>query len=84
MEKNSPLLQATRRFLERPIYLTIGINITIASVLVLAYSTWLTLVTVVVGGAMIWFGRHAGKANSLVVSEIPRETNQRRRMQMIL
>ena len=48
-------LQTDKWYLERRIYLTVGINISIASVLVLAYSPWWTAFTAFVGGAMIWF-----------------------------
>jgi hypothetical protein len=37
------------------IYLAVGINISIASILVLFWSPWLTLFTGFVGGAMVWF-----------------------------
>jgi len=48
-------LQTDRWYLERRIYLAVGINISIASVLVIAYSPWVTLFTAFVGGAMVWF-----------------------------
>jgi len=48
-------LQIDRWYLERRIYLAVGINISIASILVLAYSPWWTLFTGFVGGAMVWF-----------------------------
>jgi hypothetical protein len=48
-------MQTDRWYLERRIYLFVGINITIASVLVLVYSPWVTLFTGFVGGAMVWF-----------------------------
>jgi len=48
-------LQTDRWYLERRIYLAVGINISVASLLVLTYSLWVTLFTVFVGGAMVWF-----------------------------
>ena len=47
-------LQIDRWYLERRIYLAVGINISVASVLVLAQPWW-TLFTAFVGGAMVWF-----------------------------
>ena len=47
--------QTDRWCLERRIYLFVGINITIASVLVLICSPWVTLFTGFVSGAMVWF-----------------------------
>jgi|SRR5271169_6584844 len=44
-----------RWYLERRIYLAVGINISVASILVLAMSPWWTLFTFFVGGAMVWF-----------------------------
>jgi len=48
-------LQTDKWYLERRIYLAVGINISVASVLILAYSPWVTLFTGFVGGAMVWF-----------------------------
>jgi hypothetical protein len=48
-------MQTDRWYLERRIYLSVGINISVASMLVLAYSPWVTLFTLFVGGAMVWF-----------------------------
>ena len=42
-------------YLERRIYLAVGINISIASVLSLVHSPWWLAFTGFVGGAMIWF-----------------------------
>jgi thiosulfate reductase cytochrome b subunit len=42
-------------YLERRIYLAVGINISIASTLVLVHSPWWLLFTGFVGGAMVWF-----------------------------
>jgi hypothetical protein len=53
--RNLYLMQIDRWYLERRIYLAVGINISVASVLVLALSPWWTLVTLFVGGAMVWF-----------------------------
>jgi len=52
---NLYFMQTDRWYLERRIYLAVGINISVASVLVLAYSAWFTLFTAFVGGAMVWF-----------------------------
>jgi hypothetical protein len=48
-------LQTDRWYLERRIYLAVGINISVASILVLAMSPWWTLFTFFVGAAMVWF-----------------------------
>ena len=48
-------MQTDRWFLERRIYLAVGINISIASVLSLVYSSWWLAFTGFVGGAMVWF-----------------------------
>ena len=48
-------MQTDRWYLERRIYLAVGINISIASILVLAWTPWLTAFTLFVGGAMVWF-----------------------------
>jgi hypothetical protein len=48
-------LQTDRWYLERRIYLAVGINISIASVLTLVHSAWWLLFTGFVGGAMVWF-----------------------------
>lgn len=42
-------------YLERRIYAAVGINISIASVLVLVHSPWWLAFTGFVGGAMVWF-----------------------------
>ncbi len=52
---NLYFLQIDRWYLERRIYLAVGINISIASILVLTLSPWWTLFTLFVGGAMVWF-----------------------------
>ena len=52
---NLYFLQIDRWYLERRIYLAVGINISIASALALAHSPWWTLFTAFVGGAMVWF-----------------------------
>jgi hypothetical protein len=52
---NLYFMQIDRWYLERRIYVTVGINIFIASILVLAVSPWWTLFTFFVGGAMVWF-----------------------------
>ncbi len=48
-------LQTDRWYLERRIYLAVGINISAASVLILVHSAWWALFTAFVGGAMVWF-----------------------------
>jgi len=48
-------MQTDRWYLERRIYLVVGINLSVASVLVLAHSAWWMLFIVFVGGAMVWF-----------------------------
>ena len=52
---NLYFLQIDRWYLERRIYLAVGINISVASILVLIVSPWWTLFTFFVGGAMVWF-----------------------------
>ena len=52
---NLYFLQTDRWYLERRIYVTVGINLTIASVLVLEHSLWWSLFTGFVGAAMVWF-----------------------------
>jgi hypothetical protein len=42
-------------YLERRIYMAVGINISIASVLSLVHSVWWLAFTAFVGGAMVWF-----------------------------
>jgi hypothetical protein len=53
--RNLYFMQTDRWYLERRIYLAVGINISVASILVLAYSPWWALFTIFVGGAMVWF-----------------------------
>lgn len=48
-------MQTDAWYLERRIYLAVGINISIASVLSLAHSPWWLGFTGFVGGAMVWF-----------------------------
>jgi len=55
MRGNWYFLQTDRWYLERRIYLFVGINISTASVLFLAHSQWWSLFTIFVGGAMVWF-----------------------------
>jgi hypothetical protein len=52
---NLYFMQTDKWYLERRIYLAGGINISIASALVLAYSPWVTLFTIFVGSATVWF-----------------------------
>jgi hypothetical protein len=53
--RNLYFMQTDRWYLERRIYLAVGINISLASVLVLVHSPWWLLFTGFVGGAMVWF-----------------------------
>lgn len=48
-------MQTDRWYLERRIYLAVGINLTVASALSLVHSPWWLLFTGFVGGAMVWF-----------------------------
>jgi hypothetical protein len=52
---NLYFLQTDRWYLERRIYLAVGINISVASVLALVHSPWWLLFTGFVGSAMVWF-----------------------------
>jgi hypothetical protein len=48
-------MQTDKWYLERRIYLAVGINISIASILSLVHSPWWLGFTAFVGGAMVWF-----------------------------
>jgi hypothetical protein len=52
---NLYFLQTDKWYLERRIYVTVGVNICLGSLLVLFHSPWWTLFTGFVGAAMIWF-----------------------------
>ena len=52
---NLYFLQTDRWYLERRIYLVVGINITLASILTLVHSLWWTAFTLFVGAAMVSF-----------------------------
>ncbi len=52
---NLYFMQTDKWYLERRIYLAVGINISVASLLILTCSAWFTLFTAFVGGAMVWF-----------------------------
>ncbi len=52
---NLYFMQTDRWYLERRIYLFVGINISVASALVLTESAWWSAFTLFVGGAMVWF-----------------------------
>ncbi len=52
---NLYFMQTDRWYLERRIYLAVGINISIASVLSLVHSHWWLAFTGFVGAAMVWF-----------------------------
>jgi hypothetical protein len=49
------LMQTDTWFLERRIYVAVGVNLTIASVLSLVHTPLWLLFTAFVGGAMVWF-----------------------------
>jgi hypothetical protein len=48
-------MQTDSWFLERRIYLAVGVNLTIASALSIVHSPWWLSFTGFVGGAMVWF-----------------------------
>jgi hypothetical protein len=48
-------MQTDRWYLERRIYIAVGINISVASLLSLVHSPWWLTFTGFVGGAMVWF-----------------------------
>jgi hypothetical protein len=48
-------MQTDRWYLERRIYVAVGINISVASTLAMTYSLWWTSFTIFVGAAMVWF-----------------------------
>ncbi len=48
-------MQTDRWFLERRIYVAVGVNLIIGSTLSLLHSPWWLLFTGFVGGAMVWF-----------------------------
>jgi hypothetical protein len=48
-------MQTDRWYLERRIYLVVGFNISLASVLVLEHSLWWLSFIAFVGAAMVWF-----------------------------
>ena len=48
-------MQTDRWYLERRIYVAVGINISVASMLILFLSAWWAAFTLFVGGAMVWF-----------------------------
>jgi len=52
---NLYLLQTDSWYLERRIYIAVGINITIASILMLVHSAWWSAFIIFVGAAMVWF-----------------------------
>jgi len=52
---NLYFMQTDKWYLERRIYLAVGINISVASVLMLIYTPWFSLFTLFAGGAMVWF-----------------------------
>lgn len=48
-------MQTDKWYLERRIYVAVGFNISVASMLILFFSPWVALFTLFVGGAMVWF-----------------------------
>lgn len=52
---NLYFIQTDRWYLERRIYLVVGFNISMASILFLAHSLWWSSFIIFVGGAMVWF-----------------------------
>ena len=52
---NLYFMQTDRWYLERRIYLAVGINISVASILAMTWTPWWTAFTIFVGGAMVWF-----------------------------
>lgn len=48
-------MQTDKWYLERRIYVAVGFNISLASVLFLTVSPWFSAFTIFVGGAMVWF-----------------------------
>jgi len=52
---NLYFMQTDRWYLERRIYLVVGFNISLASLLALVHSLWWLSFIVFVGGAMVWF-----------------------------
>jgi hypothetical protein len=52
---NLYFMQTDRWYLERRIYLVVGFNISVASILTLTHSVWWLSFIVFVGGAMVWF-----------------------------
>jgi len=52
---NLYFMQTDRWYLERRIYLAVGINISVASTLSLVWSPWWLAFTGFVGAAMVWF-----------------------------
>jgi len=53
--ENRYFLQTDSWYLERRIYVTVGVNITLGSILFLLHSSWWGLFTGFVGTAMVWF-----------------------------
>jgi hypothetical protein len=54
---NLYFLKIDRWYLERRIYVTVGVNISVGSMLFLLHSQWWALFTIFVGAAMIWFAK---------------------------
>jgi hypothetical protein len=52
---NLYLMQTDSWYLERWIYLVVGINVSVASLLILVHSSWWSLFTIFVGAAMLSF-----------------------------
>lgn len=52
---NLYFMQTDKWYLERRIYVAVGFNISVASILTMAISPWWSAFTIFVGGAMVWF-----------------------------
>ena len=52
---NLYFMQTDSWYLERRIYVTVGVNVTLGSILFLAHSQWWGLFIAFVGAAMVWF-----------------------------
>lgn len=52
---NLYFMKRDKWYLERRIYLAVGFNISLASMLILFFSLWVASFTIFVGGAMVWF-----------------------------
>jgi hypothetical protein len=55
MRWNMYVMQTDRWYLERRIYLVVGFNLSVVSILTLTHSLWWSSFIVFVGAAMVWF-----------------------------